>query len=84
VRKLSGLFVITLTLMSSVEVSANCQRWECRVRFDTASCWILAGPISQGAPLATSCNSTCDCMFDDFTGSLLCNCYCTYNYCYDV
>lgn len=83
-HRLSRIAVITLALVLSAEAFAACERWECRVRFDTASCWLLFGPIGQSAPLATSCTGNCDCMPDDFTGSLVCDCYCTYNYCYDV
>jgi hypothetical protein len=77
--------LVAVALLSSVPARATCERYQCRIYPDTADCLIRMGPNSTNFPQATSCEGDCNCMPDTSgTGSLNCDCFCRYNYCYDI
>jgi hypothetical protein len=85
-RTFLRLFIVLIIVaVPAVSTLADCQRWECRRYPDTATCYLRFGPNAGAFPLATSCDSYCDIMPDaSGTGTLNYDCYCTYNYCYEV
>lgn len=84
-RKLLRFLIVVVIVVPAIETQAGCERYQCRIYPDTADCLIRMGPNSTQFPLATSCQGVCDTMPDPSgTGTLNYDCYCTYDYCYDV
>jgi hypothetical protein len=84
-KLLRAVLIATVLATPTLAVQASCDFWECRVFVSTANCRIRYGPAAPDFTWAASCQSNCDCMPDTSgNGSLNCDCYCTYNYCYDV
>ena len=82
---LKVVLLAVVLVTPTLSVQANCDNWQCRKFVDTATCVLRYGPNAPSFPLAASCQSTCDCMPDTSgNGSFNCDCYCTYNYCYEV
>jgi hypothetical protein len=84
-KLLRGVLVVAVLVVPSFAAQATCQYWQCRRFVNTADCLIRMGPNSQSFPFAASCEGDCNCMPDTMgTGTLNCDCFCRFNYCYSV
>ena len=79
------MFVALLLPAFALPLDADCNSYQCATTIDgTKECRIAFGPHTRYLPYASFCDTRCDCPPDPGNGTVYCECWCIYNYCYDV